>query len=47
MVFRDMASDNLDIVCVTNFSDEVTDSHPDFPGEDWFLVFGRPDQVVL
>lgn len=47
VVFRDMSAENLYLVRVTDFSDEISDSRAKATGEDWFTVLRGPDQVIF
>ena len=47
MIFRYMASDNLDLVGVTDFSYEVAESIANTARQDGFMVFSGPDEMVF
>ncbi len=47
VVFRDVASDDLYLISLTDFSDEVPDSCANSARQYGFMVFSGPDQVVL
>lgn len=42
-----MSSDNLDLVGITNFSDEIHGAGTEASRQDRFFVFGGPYQVVF
>jgi hypothetical protein len=47
MIFRYVTTQDLDLVCITDFSDAVAGSYSQTTSENSFMVLRRPDQVVL
>jgi hypothetical protein len=47
MVFGDVTTEYLDLISLTDFSDEVTDSYSYATSEHRLMVLRRPDQVVF
>ena len=47
MIFRDMATHDLYIVCITDLSDEIADSGTNTSRQNRFMVFSGPDEMVL
>jgi hypothetical protein len=47
MIFRDMSSDYLYLVSVTDFSDEITGTSTETARQYGFMVLGSPYQVVF
>jgi hypothetical protein len=47
VVFGNMTTDNLYLVGLTDFSDEISDSGTNSARQYWLMVFGCPYQVVF
>jgi hypothetical protein len=47
MVFRDVSFDDLDLVRVTNFSDEISGSSTKTARQHGFFVLGGPYEMIL
>lgn len=47
VILRDMATDDLDVVGITDFSDEITGSSANATRKYRFMVLCSPDQVIF
>lgn len=47
MVFGDMTTDDFYVVGIADLSDEIAYSGAETARQDWFVILGSPDQMVL